>query len=84
MNQQNLLGYSNQEAMDILKQAMSDQHIVQLVVARRTDVTPPSMAALGEEPEEVGVVFNTAMGCGIYLVYLQASSFCTWKHGQLH
>lgn len=58
VNQQNLLGYSNQEAVEILKQAMSDQNTVQLVVARRANVTSPSMAALGEEPEEVGVVWD--------------------------
>lgn len=52
VNQHNLLGHSNQEAMEILRQAMAGHDTVQLVVARRTH---PSMAALGEEPEEVGV-----------------------------
>ena len=51
MNQQNLLGHSNHEAMEILRQAMTGHNTVQLTVARRA-----SMAALGEEPEEVGVV----------------------------
>ncbi len=43
--------------MEILRQAMTNRDEVQLVVARRA--APPSshsMAALGEEPEEVGVV----------------------------
>ncbi len=56
MNQQNLLGHSNQEAMEILRQAMSSSNTVHLVVARRVVPPSPSMAALGEEPEEVGVV----------------------------
>lgn len=55
VNGHNLLGHSNHEAMDILKQAMADHYTVQLVVARRVGQTTPSMAALGEEPEEVGV-----------------------------
>ena len=56
MNQHNLLGHSNQEAMEILKQAMAERDTVQLLVARKATVSSPSMAALGEEPEEVGVV----------------------------
>lgn len=58
VNQQNLMGHSNQEAMEILRQAMANRNTVHLVVARRTVPTSPSMAALGEEPEEVGVIMT--------------------------
>ena len=54
-----MLGHSNQEAMEILRQAMASGNTVHLVVARRTAPTSPSMAALGEEPEEVGVVMTS-------------------------
>ena len=60
VNQQNLLGHSNQEAMEILRQAMSNRTTVHLVVARRTLPSSPSMAALGEEPEEVCVVMTSS------------------------
>jgi len=64
VNQHHLVGCSNQEAMEILKRALKEvmkatsqgaaskeASSVQLTVARRV-----AMAALGEEPEEVGVV----------------------------
>ena len=77
VNKQHLLGHSNQEAMDILRQALSNRNTVHLVVARRTVPPSPSMGALGEEPEEVGVVIvvfvlhvigngdQCVCGCGI-------------------
>ena len=68
MNKENLLGGSNQEALDKLRSSLSKASSssveakggrVELVVARRVhnpgSSMSPSMAALGEEPEEVGV-----------------------------
>lgn len=66
--------------MEILKQAMSNQDTVQLVVARRAALTSPSMAALGEEPEEVGVAsvvaivfpeLNSNASSGVFPLYIQ-------------
>ena len=66
VNRENLLGGSNQEALDKLRSALSEASSssveaiggsVELVVARRVhspgSSMSPSMAALGEEPEEV-------------------------------
>lgn len=63
VNGQALLGHSNQEAMDILRSAMTSREAVELVVARRTTPNVPSMAALGEEPEEVCCC--VVSGCGL-------------------
>ena len=71
MNKHNLLGHSNQEAMEILKQAMSNQNTVHLVVARRTTPTSHSMPSVGEEPEEVGEISTSCTYCMYMYMYMQ-------------
>lgn len=60
VNRQNLTGKSNQEALDILRKALStandNESKIRLVVARtinNADSARPPMAVLGEKPEEV-------------------------------
>ena len=62
VNRQNLTGKSNQEALDILRKALSfanddNDSKIRLVVARTisgaTGSGRPTMAVLGEKPEEV-------------------------------
>ena len=67
INSQSLLGRSNNEALEVLRGALAtasgESSSVQLVVARRAGISrkaslsmssfSSSMAALGEEPEEV-------------------------------
>ena len=60
VNRQNLTGKSNQEALDILRKALSSANDsdskIQLVVARTINAAGsgrPTMAVLGERPEEV-------------------------------
>ena len=62
VNRQNLTGKSNQEALDILRKALSSTNDdsdskIRLVVARTISSASgsgrPTMAVLGEKPEEV-------------------------------
>ena len=61
VNRQNLTGKSNQEALDILRKALSSANDsdskIRLVVARTINSMAgagrPTMAVLGEKPEEV-------------------------------
>ena len=63
VNRQNLTGKSNQEALDILRRALSSPNDdnndskIRLVVARTisgmSGSSRPTMAVLGEKPEEV-------------------------------
>ena len=60
VNRQNLTGKSNQEALDILRKALSSANDndskIRLVVARTINSGAsgrPTMAVLGERPEEV-------------------------------
>ena len=55
VNGHSLLGCSNSKALDVLKSAMASEDTVTLMVARKASQATPSMASLGEEPEEVGV-----------------------------
>ena len=60
------MGRSNQDALEVLRQALAaagsgENARVRLVVARRSiGGGSPSMAALGEEPEEVWFSYNVA------------------------
>ena len=65
VNRQNLTGKSNQEALDILRKALSSANDdsnskIRLVVARTINGGSgsgrPTMAVLGEKPEEVSSV----------------------------
>ncbi len=77
MNDHSLLGHSNLDAMDILKTALTSTDTVNLTVARKTLNATPSMAALGEEPEEVGLRDeNISLSVlSIYLFYYLSSVY---------
>jgi len=55
VNGHSLLHCSNSKALDVLKSGMASEDTVTLMVARKASQATPSMASLGEEPEEVGM-----------------------------